>query len=318
MISSFTPIRFFGVLVVVSILTCLIGALVILPALVLRFRFRFLEPSSTEVKTRTIKGRKVMRRVAMGIVLALLLSISASAQDAREIIKKSLDAVKVSSFESVSTLIITDTKGNQRIRTSSMASMSLDDGTEKRIIKFVSPAEVRGTGILIFDYPEKSDDMWIYLPALRKTRRIVSKEKSKSFMGSEFSNANLTAPGLDDFTYTLLGKEEYEGKMCYMVESRPVNSDLEDEYGYRKSVSWVDENNYLVYQIHYADYDGNLFKTITNSDFQELDKAKGRYMVTGMKAINHQNNRSSEMRMEQVAVTTTDPSYFTVAFLEKE
>jgi outer membrane lipoprotein-sorting protein len=317
-ISSFTPIRFFGVLVVVSILSCLIGALVILPALVLRFRFRFLEPSSTEVKTRTIKGRKVMRRVAMGIVLALLLSISASAQDARDIIKKSLDAVKVSSFESVSTLIITDSKGNQRIRTSSMASMSLDDGTEKRIIKFVAPAEVRGTGILIFDYPEKSDDMWIYLPALRKTRRIVSKEKSKSFMGSEFSNANLTAPGLDDFTYTLLGKEEYEGKMCYMVESRPVNSDLEDEYGYGKSVSWVDENNYLVYQIHYADYDGDLFKTITNSNFQELDKAKGRYMVTGMKAINHQNNRSSEMRMEQVAVTTTDPSYFTVAFLEKE
>jgi hydrophobe/amphiphile efflux-3 (HAE3) family protein len=317
-ISSFTPIRFFGVLVVVSILSCLVGALVILPALVLRFRFGFLEPSTTEIKIRTIKGKKVVRRVAMGIVMALLLSISASAQDARVIIKRSLDVVKVSSFESVSTLTITDSKGNQRIRKSSMASMSLDDGTEKRIIKFVSPAAVRGTGILIFDYPEKSDDMWIYLPALRKTRRIVSKEKSKSFMGSEFSNANMTAPGLDDFTYTLLGKEEYQGKMCYMVESRPVNSDLEDEYGYRKSVSWVDENTYLVYQIHYADYDGELFKTITNSDFQELDKEKGRYMVTGMKAINHQNKRSSEIVMDQVAVTSTNSSYFTVAYLEKE
>jgi len=317
-ISSFTPIRFFGVLVVVSILSCLVGALIILPALVLRYRFAFLEPAQGEIKIRKIKGKKVMRRVAMGIVLALLLSISASAQDAREIIKRSLDVVKVSSFESVSTLTITDSKGNTRVRKSSMASMSLDDGTEKRIIKFVSPAEVRGTGILIFDYPEKSDDMWIYLPALRKTRRIVSKEKSKSFMGSEFSNANMTAPGLDDFTYNLLGKEEYEGKMCYMVESRPVNSDLEDEYGYRKSVSWVDENNYLVYQIHYADFDGDLFKTITNSDFQELDKARGRYMLTGMKVINLQNKRSSEMLMEQVAVTTTDPSYFTVAFLEKE
>ena len=318
MISSFTPIRFFGVLVVVSILTCLIGALVILPALVLRYRFGFLEPSTPEVKVRSIKGKKVMRRVAMGIVLALLLSISASAQDAREIIKKSLDVVKVSSFESLSTLTITDSKGNVRIRESSMASMSLDDGTEKRIIKFVSPAEVRGTGILIFDYPEKSDDMWIYLPALRKTRRIVSKEKSKSFMGSEFSNANLTAPGLDDFTYTLLGKEEFQGKMCYMIESRPVDSKLEDEYGFLKSVSWVDEDSYLVYQIQYADFDGELFKTITNSDFQELDMEKGRYMVTGMKAINHQNNRSSEIVMDQVAVTSTNASYFTVAYLEKE
>ncbi|MCD4711631.1 MAG: MMPL family transporter, partial [Bacteroidales bacterium] len=187
-ISSFTPIRFFGVLVLVSILSCLVGALVILPAIVLRFRFKFLEPSNIEVKIHHIKRKRAMRRVAMGILLALLVSISASAQDAREIVKRSHDIVKVSAFEAVSTLTINDSKGNQRIRRSSMASMSLTDGTEKRIIKFISPAEVRGTGILIFDYPEKSDDMWIYLPAIRKTRRIVSREKSKSFMGSEFSN----------------------------------------------------------------------------------------------------------------------------------
>jgi hypothetical protein len=199
-----------------------------------------------------------------------------------------------------------------------MASMSLSDGTEKRIIKFTSPAEVSGTGILIFDYPEKSDDMWIYLPALRKTRRIVSKEKSKSFMGSEFSNANMTAPGLDDFTYSLLGTDTFLDKNCYMVESIPVNTDLEDEYGYSKSVSWVDEDSYLVHQIYYFDFDGEMFKSIINSDFKELDKKKGKYMVTGMKAINHENKRSSEMVMQQVAVTPTDESYFTVAYLEKE
>jgi len=318
MISSFTPIRFFGALVVVSILSCLVGALVILPALVLRFRFRFLEPLGEDVKIRKFGGKRTLRRVAMGFLLALLLSISTSAQDARQIVKNSLDVVKVSSFEALSTLTITDAKGNTRVRKSAMASMSLPNGTEKRIIKFTSPADVSGTGILIFDYPEKSDDMWIYLPALRKTRRIVSKEKSKSFMGSEFSNANMTAPGLDDFTYTLLGIEEYQGKSCYMIESRPLNSDLEDEYGYLKSVSWIDENTYLVYQIHYADFDGDLFKTISNSDFKELDKERGRYMVTGMKALNHQNKRSSEMRMEQIAVADTDPSYFTVTYLEKE
>ncbi|MCK4879853.1 MAG: outer membrane lipoprotein-sorting protein [Bacteroidales bacterium] len=317
-ISSFTPIRFFGVLVLVSILSCLVGALVILPAIVLRFRFKFLEPSTTEVKIHKIKGKRAMRRVAMGILLALLVAISASAQDAREIVKRSHDVVKVSSFEAVSTLTITDSKGNQRIRRSSMASMLLTDGTEKRIIKFISPAEVRGTGILIFDYPEKSDDMWIYLPALRKTRRIVSREKSKSFMGSEFSNANMTAPGLDDFSYSLLGKETINGKSCYQVVSTPVNIDLEDEYGYSRSVAWVDENNYLVYQIHYFDFDGELFKAITNSEFRELDRERGRYMVTRMKAINHQNKRSSEMVMDQVAVTTTNASYFTVAYLEKE
>lgn len=315
-ISSFTPIRFFGILVVVSILSCLVGALVILPALVLRFRFRFLEPSDAEITVHDIKSKRAMRRVAMSILLALLISISASAQDPGEIIKKSNDVLKVNSFEAVSTLTLTDSKGDQRIRKNSMASMSLPDGTEKRIIKFISPAEVSGTGILIFDYPEKSDDMWIYLPALRKTRRIVSREKSKSFMGSEFSNANMTAPGLEDFHYALLGKEEYQGKSCYMVESTPVNSDVEDEYGYGRAVSWIDENNYLVYQIHYFDFDGEAFKTISNQTFKEL--GKGKFMVTRMEAKNSRNGRSSEMVMDKVAVTQANPSYFTVAYLEKE
>ena len=317
-ISSFTPIRFFGVLVVVSILSCLVGALVILPAVLLRFRFRFLEAPASDKPIHDMKGRKTLRRIAMGILLALLVSISASAQNAREIIKTSHDMVKVKSFEATSTLTINDSRGNQRIRKSSMASMSLSDGTEKRIIKFISPAEVRGTGILIFDYPEKSDDMWIYLPALRKTRRIVSREKSKSFMGSEFSNANMTAPGLDDFTYALLGKDLYEDKNCFLVESTPVSTELEEVYGYSKSVSWIDENSYLVHQIHYFDFNGKLFKSITNSDFRELDKEGGKYMVTGMRAVNQQNKRSSEMVMDQVAVIPTDESYFTVAYLEKE
>ncbi|MGM0472790.1 MAG: outer membrane lipoprotein-sorting protein, partial [Bacteroidota bacterium] len=138
------------------------------------------------------------------IIFNLGMLAAVSGQDPREIIENSHEAVKVSSFEAVSTLTITDSRGNQRVRRNTMASMSLPDGTEKRIIKFLSPPEVKGTGILIFDYPEKSDDMWIYLPALRKTRRIVSREKSNSFMGSEFSNADMTAPGLDDFSYELL------------------------------------------------------------------------------------------------------------------
>lgn len=323
MISSFTPIRFFGVLVVVSIFSCLAGALVVLPAMVLRFRFAFLEPEFSRKSIKSIKskvkgrGIPVVRRVAMVFILAMLTLLSTSAQDAKEIMKKSIQVVKVDAFEAISTLTITDSKGNVRIRENTMASMSEPDGTEKRIIKFLSPADVKGTGILIYDYPEKSDDMWIYLPALRKTRRIVSKEKSKSFMGSEFSNANMTAPGLDDFTYTIVGEEEMNGKGCNKIESIPVNSEMEDQYGYIKSVSWVDKNSYLVYRIDYFDFDGDLFKTISNREFKLLDEPKGSYMVTNMHALNLSNERSSEMIMNQVEVTKSNPSYFTVAFLEK-
>ncbi len=321
-ISSFTPIRFFGILVVVSILACLVGALLIIPAILLNYEPAFLKPKEERERIledpRSRNRIRALRRIAMALLLALLVGISASAQDARQIISRSHEVVKVSSFEAVSTLTITDPRGNERIRQSSMASMSLPDGTEKRIIKFISPAEVSGTGILIFDYPEKSDDMWIYLPALRKTRRIVSREKSKSFMGSEFSNANMTAPGLEDFSYMILGEEEHLGKACYKIESVPVSTDLEDEYGYSRSVSWVDKNTYLAQEINYYDFDGDLFKTIVHKEFKKLEDQGGKYMVTRMEAMNHQNNRSSEMVMNKVAVTATKPDYFTVAYLEKE
>ena len=88
-------------------------------------------------------------------------------------------------------------------------------------------------------------------------------------MGSEFSNANMTAPGLEDFTYTILGEEILNGKSCYKIEAVPVSTDLEDEYGYSRSVSWVDKNNYLVHQTHYYDFDGELFKTIIQQGIQE-------------------------------------------------
>jgi outer membrane lipoprotein-sorting protein len=319
-ISSFTPIRFFGILVVVSIFSCLVGALVILPAIILRVKPRFLEPKEGERRKEKVKSRKLraLRRIAMGLIVAAFTAVSVNAQNPKEIVKKSHDVVKVSSFEAISTLTITDSKGNQRIRKNSMASVSEADGTEKRIIKFMSPADVKGTGILIYDYPEKSDDMWIYLPALRKTRRIVSKEKSKSFMGSEFSNANMTAPGLEDFSYALKGEETLNGNICFLIESTPVTTDLEDEYGYARSVSWVDKNSYLVHQTLYYDFDGELSKTIENREFQKLDEGEGKYMVTRMFANNHSKGRSSEMIMDQVAVTSTNKDYFTVAYLEKE
>lgn len=330
--SSFTPIRFFGVLVVISIFTCLVGALVILPAVVMRFKFSFLEPEGEVVVIPVKRGRReragfrprpgiALRRVAMSIILLFitgLLAGQSSPEKARDLVERSHEVLKVSAYEGQSTLIITDAKGRQRIRESRMSSMSFPDGTEKRLIRFHAPAEVRGTGILIYDYKEKGDDMWIYLPALRKTRRIVSREKSKSFMGSEFSNANLSAPALDDFTYLVSGSEMYEGKKMLLLESRPVDMDKEDEYGFSRTVSWMDDNNYLVYRIDYYDMDGTLFKTITNEKFEPITNEKGKFMVTEMKAQNLENERHSEMLIRDLRFVEIDPSIYSVANLERE
>ena len=258
----------------------------------------------------------MMKTLLTALIVFSIISPSAG-QTAREIVQKSRNAVKLSSFEAVSTLTITDSQGNERIRQNTMASKSFDDNTEKRIIKFISPAEVRGTGILIFDYENKADDMWIYLPALRKTRRIVSSEKSNSFMGSEFSNADMTAPSLEDFQYKLLGSEKIAETDCWKIESVPVNMDKEDEYGYSRSVIWIGKNDYIARKSEYSDYDGSLIKKIETLEFKLLDSANDKYMVTDMVAENFRNGRSSRMKMDKIEITETDESYFTISYLER-
>ncbi|MCF8225004.1 MAG: outer membrane lipoprotein-sorting protein [Bacteroidales bacterium] len=251
------------------------------------------------------------------ISFILLHSVLCQGQDPAEIVRKSHDAVKISSFEALSTLSITDSRGNVRIRENTMASKAYADGTEKRIIKFTSPAEVKGTGILIFDYEDKADDMWIYLPALRKTRRIVSSEKSNSFMGSEFSNGDMSAPKVEDFDYELTGEETVNGIHCWKIKARPKNINLEDEYGYTERNAWIGKNDYIVQKTEYYDYDNQVIKTIETVSYELLEKAAGKYMVTEMYAVNHQNGRSSRMKMDEIQITATNENYFTVNYLER-
>jgi hypothetical protein len=236
-------------------------------------------------------------------------------QDAKEISEKSLELTRVDAMEMISTLTITDAKGNERVRQTTTASKKFGE-TTKIITKFVAPADVKGTGLLVYDHKNQDDDMWIYLPALRKVRRIVSSEKGKSFMGSEFSNADMSAPKLDDYNYKILGETIYEGKNCWQIEAIPVNDQMADDLGFSKKVSWVDKASYFTYKNIFYDFDGEIFKEILLRDYEEVDD--GKYMVRKMEAINLQNDRKSVMTIDklQKGSELTENS-FTPAALEK-
>ena len=109
-----------------------------------------------------------------------------------------------------------------------MITKSYDDGTIKRMVKFLDPADVRGTAMLIVDNKNVQDDMWIYLPALKRTRRIVSTEKGKSFMSSEFSNADMSSGTNADFRIRHL--PESGKNNLWVIESEPVSDEKADEF----------------------------------------------------------------------------------------
>jgi hypothetical protein len=257
---------------------------------------------------------------ALGTGVLPEISDADAAPTAREIMDKVSLTRKLDGSEAVVTMKIVNESGQSRERRLSMATKLYDGGkTEKRIYRFLDPADVKGTGVLVFDYEAKSDDVWIYLPALRKTRRIVSSERSKSFMGSEFSYGDLNIPALDDFDYTLVKEEAAGGEACYVIDLNPKSSSVSDSEGYSKKTYWVSKSNFTVRKGMYYDLDGKLLKELTTSDVKLLDEGKKRYRAMKMEMVNKQNGRKSVFSSEKVSFApSTSDDYFTTRYLERQ
>lgn len=261
---------------------------------------------------------KSIRIILSAIIMLYCLSAGIyGQQSAKDIMLKTRDVSKIPGMETVVTLKIVDPKGRERIREISMASKLVDNGrTEKRIIRFLAPAEVKGTGMLIYDYDATSDDMWIYMPALRKTRRIASGEKNQSFMGSEFTNADLAAPNTEDFNYKITGSETVDGVDCWKIESLPLTQAIADDAGISKKIVWIGKKDYVNRRTEFYDPEGELSKVLTCSDVRKM--AEGKYMAALLKMENVQNGRKSSFTMGQMQYNpNVKEENFTVAYLEK-
>jgi outer membrane lipoprotein-sorting protein len=254
--------------------------------------------------------------------LALLLAGPARAEkapSAREIMDKVTVTRKLDGSEAVIKMTVVGENGQAREREISMATKLYDGGkTEKRIYRFLSPADVEGTGILVYDYETKPDDVWIYLPALRKTRRVVSTQRAQSFMGSEFSYGDLNIPSLDDFDYTLVKEEASGGEPCYVIDLVPKNREIAEAEGYSKKTYWVSKAKMAVVRGLYYDRDGKLLKELIAQDIKLLDPKNKRYRAMHMEMTNKQNGRKSIFDSKKVVFSpNAKDDYFTTAYLER-
>lgn len=249
------------------------------------------------------------------IVTLIFATSGIFAQTAREISDKSTKAIDFKAMEMALTLKIYNAKGRERIRQITTASKKFGE-INKTIIKFTAPADVKGTAMLIYDYENKDDDMWIYMPALRKTRRIVSSEKGKSFMGSEFTNADMSKPNMNDFDYKIFSSEIYNGHSYWKIETTCKNEDIEDENGYSKKIAWIEKVTYLCHKVEFYDFTGELYKTQFIEQYKKQSNSK--YFAFYMKMENKQNGRKSVMTINKFQIgSKLTESRFTPAMLAK-
>jgi outer membrane lipoprotein-sorting protein len=242
-----------------------------------------------------------------------------AAPSAREIMDKVALTRKLDGSEAIVKMTIADDKGGSRERKLSVATKLFDGGkTEKRIYRFMEPADVKGTGVLVFDYEAQADDVWIFLPALRKTRRIVSSQRSQSFMGSEFSYGDLNVPALDDYTYALGAEENVGGESCYVIEATPKDKAIAESEGYSKKTYWVSKDKFVVRKGQFYDMAGKLLKELICDDVKLLDAKNKRFRPMKMEMLNKQNGRRSTFTSEKVAFAPeTKDDYFTTRYLEQ-
>ena len=271
--------------------------------------------------------RRIVRNlVALGLLASFGLGLAPSLPEAhgagpsaREIMDKVALTRKLDGSEAVVKMIIVSEQGQTRERKITMATKLFDGGkTEKRIYRFLSPADVQGTGVLVFDYETQADDVWIYLPALRKTRRIVSSQKSQSFMGSEFTYGDLNIPPLDDFNYTLVKEEDYGGESCFVIDILPKKPETGSEEGYSKKTFWVSKTKFAVRKGLFYDAGGALLKELKTDDIKLLDPKKNRYRAMKMEMTNKKNSRKSVFVSEKVTLAPdTKDEFFTPRYLER-
>ncbi|MDZ4662761.1 MAG: outer membrane lipoprotein-sorting protein [Pseudomonadota bacterium] len=164
---------------------------------------------------------------------------------------------------------------------------------DKSLVVFDRPADVKGTALLTHSYSNKANDQWLYLPDLRRTKRIVSKERNQAFMGSEFTYDDMTFNDLNKFSYKFLRKENCGSLVCFLVEQTPKDK----EYTYSKVLVWYDTEAYRPQKSQFFDKNSQLIKEMERKGYKKyLDKV---WFASEMAMSNLQTKNTTVIRFEE-------------------
>ena len=242
-----------------------------------------------------------MRRTGVVAVLVLLLvagSVSAEEPSALELVESVYNRPDGEDMQSQLTMALINSRGDKRVREIRQFMKDFDD-VEKKVMFFESPADVRNTSFMNWSYTTvgKDDDQWIYLPALKKVKRISSDSKGDYFMGSDFTYDDLGDRHPSSDTHTVIDEESVNDEPCYVVESVPT----EEEYIYGRTVSWIVADRWVVVKKDFYDADDELLKTLTVDEYGDID---GHWVVTGSTMHHVQRDHTTTMALDDIQLDT--------------
>ena len=189
------------------------------------------------------------------------------------------------------TMVLRNAAGKESSRTLKITTLEVPDENvgDKSLVVFDSPRDINGTALLSHAKIIDPDDQWLYLPALKRVKRISSTNKSGPFVGSEFAFEDFTATELNKYAYKWIGEESCGEFTCDVVERYPRY----ENSGYTKQVSWIDQSVYQVRKLDFYDRKDSLLKTLEFHDYREYAGNIWRAHLFSMK--NHQTEKSTDL-----------------------
>ncbi len=202
-------------------------------------------------------------KLLLTLTIASTLTVHAETLTPEQIMQKVYDRDDGNNAISEMEMVLIDKQGQQRAR--SLKVFRRDAGANGKdtqtIMFFLSPADVKDTGFLTYDYDDssKDDDQWLFLPALKKTKRIASSDKSSSFMGTDFTYADMTKRDVHNYNYKINKEDNVNGEKVWVIEATPANDKEREETGYTKSLLLVRQDNFVVVRgINWLDQGGKM------------------------------------------------------------
>nr|WP_161799121.1 outer membrane lipoprotein-sorting protein [Vibrio nigripulchritudo] len=199
--------------------------------------------------------------------------------------------------DSVATMsmILKNAQGESSTRQMRLKSLEVDGDGDKGLTIFDEPRDVKGTAFLNHSHTTEPDDQWLYLPALKRVKRISSRNKSGPFMGSEFAYEDLSSFELEKYKFNYIQDDMVDGEPVFLLEQIPTDKNS----GYTKQLVWLDKVHYRPLKVEFYDRKSALLKTLTFSEYQVYEDQYWR--AHKMLMVNHQSGKSTILNTEEMA-----------------
>ena len=230
------------------------------------------------------------RTIAIAVFCAV--TLAAHADDARQIVSEAQQRSQVASEHYEGLLQVIDAKGKSTEKKWTYDRLG-SHGNSKVVLRFTTPAEVKGVALLIQNHPERSSDQWMWTPAIERDRRIAMQDRRTRFFGTDFSFEDLEERDIEQYDYTSKDEENVDGESCWKIESKPRASKTSQ---YSSSILWIRKSNYAYAKIE--NYDGT--KLIRSIEYKDVQQVQGIWTPRLLQVHDLDRNSHTNLKLESL------------------